>query len=358
MLALVTDGFGARGGIAQYNRDLLSAAARVFGDRALRVLPRRGGVPDGPLPPGVTELAPVPGRARYALAAGWQALTRRPAVIFCGHLYHAPLAARLAALSGARLVGQLHGIEVWGEVSRSYLRALERADLVFAVSRDTRARALARLRLPPERVVVVNNTVGPAFVPGDRRAARERFALGGETVILTVGRLDPSEAYKGQDRVIALLARLAGRGAPAIYLVAGEGCDRSRLERLAHEYGVADRVRFLGHVPDEALPDLYRAADLFALPSSGEGFGIAFLEAMACGTPAVGLAVGGAPDALGDGELGACVEPAAFADAFPRLVERGGRGGPDLAEAVQRRFGSALFADQVARHLERLSDAA
>ena len=77
-------------------------------------------------------------------------------------------------------------------------------------------------------------------------------------------------------------------------------------------------MRFLGAVDQNCLVDAYRAADLFVMPSTGEGFGIAFLEAMACGTPALGLDVAGARDALADGELGTAVSdeddlPAAIA---------------------------------------------
>src|SRR5690606_18991980 len=116
----------------------------------------------------------------------------------------------------------------------------------------------------------------------------------GQAVIVSVGRLDRRERYKGQDRVIAALPELAAAGLDPLYLVAGSGDDQPRLEALAAAGGVAHRTRFLGKVPAADLPDLYRAADVFALPSTGEGFGIVFLEAMACGAPAVGLAAGGA----------------------------------------------------------------
>ena len=84
----------------------------------------------------------------------------------------------------------------------------------------------------------------------------------------------------------------------------GEGEDRSRLIEIARRLGVADRVRFVGFASPEILVQSYRMADLLVMPSTGEGFGLAFIEAMACGTPALGLAVGGACDALGEGELG------------------------------------------------------
>ena len=82
----------------------------------------------------------------------------------------------------------------------------------------------------------------------------------------------------------------------------------------------AERVRFVGVLSQDVLVDAYRMADLFVMPSSGEGFGIAFLEAMACGTPALGLAVGGAVDALADGEFGTMASEAEFAPVLAQLL--------------------------------------
>jgi phosphatidylinositol alpha-1,6-mannosyltransferase len=301
VLALVTDAFGGRGGIAQYNRDFLGAIAPTT---ALRILPRHAPDPVSDLPAGATQLLPQPGRWRYALAAVLDALRQRPDAVFCGHLYMAPLAAIIARLCRARLVVQTHGIEAWPRPSRAVRWATERAELVLAVSRYTRAQVLSWAALDPDRVAVLPNTVSARFTPGDRAAARRRFDLGDQRVLLTVGRLAISERYKGQDRVIEALPALIAASHDVLYLIAGDGDDRPRLEALARSAGVSDRVRFLGAVGGDDLPDLYRAADLFVMPSTGEGFGIAYLEAMACGTPALGLAAGGAPDPLGNGKLG------------------------------------------------------
>ena len=116
--------------------------------------------------------------------------------------------------------------------------------------------------------------------------------------------MDSRERYKGHDRVIAAIPDLVAKGHDIRYLVVGEGDDRARLEALARDAGVSDRVRFLGAVGLQSLVETYRMADLFVMPSTGEGFGVAFLEAMASGTPALGLDVAGAKDALADGELG------------------------------------------------------
>ncbi|OYU73229.1 MAG: hypothetical protein CFE32_21505, partial [Alphaproteobacteria bacterium PA3] len=232
--------------------------------------------------------------------------------------------------------------------------ALERAHMVLCVSRDTRARALTHCDLMPERAVVSNNTVDSRFTPGDRLAARQKFGLDSEFVLLTVGRLDPRERYKGHDSIIAELAGLTHpKGRPVIYLIAGDGGDRARLEAEAEAAGVSERVRFLGQVSAADLPDLYRAADLFALPSTGEGFGIVFLEAMASGTPALGLNVAGARDALADGILGIAAEPEGLGETLARVIAADERDDQALAGCVNARYGRQAFVSHVATLFDR-----
>ena len=105
---------------------------------------------------------------------------------------------------------------------------------------------------------------------------------------MTVSRLASSERYKGHDRVIRSLPRVLLKHPETIYLIVGDGDDRPRLEALASEFGVRDKVRFAGLVAGEELPDYFRLADVFVMPSTGEGFGIVFLEAMACGIDVIG----------------------------------------------------------------------
>lgn len=352
MLALVGEAYGGRGGIAQYNRDLFGALAGL-GDYSIEVLPRHG-APRVATPAMISQSHPTFGRAPYGVRAMAAALRGRPDVIFCGHLFMAPLASLLARMAGGALVIQTHGIEAWPTPGELVRRAVARADLVLCVSRDTRKKLLAWSDLAPERVVVLPNTVGEAFTPGDRAKARAKFSLGDTPVMLSVGRLSRREQYKGQDRVIAALPALNAAGLAPLYLIAGDGDDRGRLEALADTAGVADQVRFLGQVADEHLPDLYRAADLFVLPSTGEGFGIVFLEAMACGAPALGLNAGGAADALCDGELGAAVDEADFTQALTRLLSA--PRSPDLPGRVERRFGAAAFASRVEAVIGRLDN--
>src|SRR5207247_1514684 len=94
-----------------------------------------------------------------------------------------------------------------------------------------------------------------------------------------------------------------------IYLIVGDGDDRQRLEALASEFAVQDKVRFAGPVADEELADYYRLADVLVMPSTGEGFGIVFLEAMACAINVIGGNQDGSIDPLVDGAVGSAIDP-------------------------------------------------
>lgn len=354
-LALVTDAFGGFGGIARYNQEFITALAAAPGVREVHVLPRIGRA-EGPLPEKVRQEPPIRSRLRYALAALRIALSQPVDLIFCGHLYHTPLAALLARLTRARFVCQTHGVEVIERPPPHQRVSVEQADMVLCVSRDTRAKVLRWADIAPERAIVLPNTVDDAFRLGDRSRMRRGLGLGPQKVLLSVSRLDARQRHKGQDRVILALPSLLRGGLDVVYLIAGDGDDRARLERLAREQRVEDRVRFLGRVRQEDLPDLYRAADLFVLPSTGEGFGIVFLEAMACGTPTLGLAAGGAGDALGEGGPGRAVTEAQLPSAIHTALSDLAVDHAYLGEAIRERFGRARFRDRVAQLLSTQPD--
>jgi phosphatidyl-myo-inositol dimannoside synthase len=355
MLALVTDAFGERGGIAQYNRDFLGALAETGAVSSITVMPRQAS-DLFVLPERIEQTPARPSRIGYSIAALRTALLRPIDLIFCGHLFMAPLAALIARLKRAKLVVQTHGIEAWSRPSKAQRSALEAADLVLCVSRHTRAAVLSWAAIAPERVLVVPDTVREAFTPGDGSTQRAALALEGKRVLLTVGRMDRRERYKGHDRVIAAISNLVANGHDICYVVVGEGADRIRLETLARDAGVSERVRFLGQVGLETLVEIYRMADLFVMPSTGEGFGVVFLEAMASGTPALGLGVAGASDALVDGQLGMAVAE----DELPHAIDRalaGARPESDaLAREVRARFGRETFAAGVHNALNRLME--
>jgi phosphatidylinositol alpha-1,6-mannosyltransferase len=354
VLALVTDAFGGRGGIAQYNRDFLRALARIDIISNITVLPRY--VRDPPVVrAGIRQAPPRARRLDYTIGALLTAMRQQTDIVFCGHLHMAPLAWLIARLKGAKLVLQMHGVEAWSRPSRLRRAATEAADLVLCVSRYTRACVVGWAAVTPERTVVVPDTVADRFTPGGSRGLRAALRIEDKCVLLTVARMDSRERGKGHDRVIAAVSTLVGKGYDVVYLVAGEGDDRPRLEALARQAGVTERVRFLGALGARCLVEAYRAADLFVMPSTQEGFGIAFLEAMASGTPVLGLNVGGGRDALADGELGTAVsEEDDLAAAIARFLAAPRPDPENLSQAVRSRFGREAFHAQVAMALGRL----
>ena len=170
------------------------------------------------------------------------------------------------------------------------------ADGLVAVSRGLKQR-LANLGIAEERVHVLRNGVDPAlFRPTDRDAARQALGLTRPT-LLAVGNLVRLKSHRMM--VEALV------GLPAVDLViVGEGPERAAIEALARERQVADRVRLLGHVPQDRLPDIYSAADLLLLVSTHEGWPNVLLESMACGTPVIASDVDAIADIVAVPEAG------------------------------------------------------
>ncbi|TAJ25604.1 MAG: glycosyltransferase family 1 protein [Reyranella sp.] len=352
ILALVGDCYGARGGIARYNQDLFEALAE--GGTEIVILPRLGDAAGLALPQGVVQKSAIFSRLGFSLAAFGAAWRHRPIdVVFCGHVFMAPLAFAIARLLGARYWLQAHGTDVWKDRRAMARRMIERADLVSVVSRETRRILLAWVDLPPERARVLPDTVQDVFTPGQPpEGLRERLQLGRGPILLTVGRLAASERYKGHEAVFSVLGALRENHPDLVHVVAGDGDDRQRLEAAAAVLAPAGAVRFLGYVPDAELPDLYRQADLYVMPSTEEGFGIVYLEAAACGLRVVGGKGGGTADAIPD-RVGVIVDPAdraALAAAI--LGELGkGRADPAAVEPYRRRHFAAAARALLARLL-------
>lgn len=310
ILALLTDGLGAGGGIARYNSDLMAALGKCKCVEQVLALPRFGSAVLE-RPGRVVQLEATPGAYAWALKATGLVLARRFDAIFCGHLNAAPLAAAIARLVGVPLWIQVHGIEAWRDRGGAFRHALASARLVTSVSRYTRRRLLTWSGLEPNVVRVLPNTLRTACLGRGTYPTELALQLGLEhsRVILTVGRLSEAERYKGHDRVISVLPDIAFRVPNVNYLIVGSGDDRKRLEALAHETGVIDRVIFASDVNSSQIDDYFQLADVFAMPSTGEGFGIVYLEAASAGLPVIAGNRDGSADALLDGKYGSLIDP-------------------------------------------------
>jgi phosphatidyl-myo-inositol dimannoside synthase len=316
-LMLLTDGFGGLGGIAKFNRDFLEALDGSGLFARVDALPRLILQP-------ITETIPKFVRYDHKAARGKLAFISRLVgrllcgdpidLVICGHIHLLPAAWLLAQLRGARLVLVIHGLEAWTpshkhkQVARWFA---QRVDVLIAVSRYSAERFAKWSGLSMDRAFILPNCVDlQKFRPMARDATlTTRYGLKSNKVILTVGRLACEARYKGFDPVIEVMPDLISRFANLKYLIVGDGPDRNRLEAKVHSMGLSNHVIFTGYVPESEKPAHYNLADVFAMPSRGEGFGIVLLEAAACGIPVVGSRADGSREALLDGKLGQLVDP-------------------------------------------------
>jgi phosphatidyl-myo-inositol dimannoside synthase len=305
----------------------------------------------------------LPGLLLWSRRAASLARQHRVRFVYCGNVKPAGYPARWVyertrvpyglLLYGADLLSEQHKYH-GSRFKRGAARAIIGGAAVYiAISTWTRDLALTVLGelgfdVRGQRLRVVHLGADPEhFRPGvDTTAMREQLRMvnAGERWLVTVARL---EKHKGVDTVLQALPAIVERAPDVHYAVAGSGRERESLEQLARDLGMADRVRFLGEVSERDLPALYNLAAAYVGVSRRaerigvEGFGIALVEASACGVPVVAGNSGGVPDAVRDGETGILVppeEPAAVVEAVcrllddPALAQRLGAGGRRAVE--------------------------
>jgi phosphatidyl-myo-inositol dimannoside synthase len=232
------------------------------------------------------------------------ALALRPDLTLSAHIVASPAASAIRRATGAPMAQYFHAEEI-GAKPRLAAFAAREADLAIAVSEYTAGLVRATGASCSRLRVVANG----ADVPADLAP----LAAGRPTVV-TVARIE--ERYKGHDTMVRAFALVLAQVPDAQWVVIGDGSLRPAIEALVCSYGIDRAVRFLGAVSDGERDEWLRRADLLAMPSrlpaggfAGEGFGIAYLEAGAYGKPVVAGKVGGALDAVRDGETGLLVDP-------------------------------------------------
>jgi len=246
------------------------------------------------------------GKARFTVTA-LRAARRHAKLVLAAHPNLGPVvqAMRVTAPRMKSIICT-HGIEVWEPLSGLRRRALRGANLVLAPSQDTADHVASQQQVPRDRIRVLPWALDPQFealIAGATKTGVPHDFPAGH-VILTVGRWLATERYKGMDTLITALPRILAHRSDVQLVAVGEGDDRAWLEDLAEQNGVRRHVHFLSHVSYAELAACYLACEIFALPSRGEGFGMVYLEAMACGKPVIGGNHGGAPEVIQDGVTG------------------------------------------------------
>lgn len=325
ILTLLTDAYGGRGGIAQFNRELLGTLCAHPEIDEVTVLVRSAPDDPGQLPPKIRfPLKHGGSKLRFAVSALAAPLRRDVGGLICGHINLLPLAAIVSRLYGVPLILIIHGIDAWEPHPSSLVRrALRSVRGVVSVSEFTKTRFLSWAPVPSDRVHVLPNCVDTAvFTPGARNTELlRRFSLRADApILLTVARLSSRERYKGLDEILELLPQARTEVDGLQYLIVGDGDDRARLKAKAASLGVGSSVAFAGYVSDAEKLECYRTADAFVMLSKGEGFGIVYLEALACGLPVIASSLDASREALLNGVLGQIVDPERPADVLSAIL--------------------------------------
>jgi glycosyltransferase involved in cell wall biosynthesis len=311
-IAHVLGSFGM-GGAERVALDL-ATAQRQLGIEVLAV--SLDGAPEGPLGPmfraagiPVYTVPKQPGIDLTLSSRVAKVLARERVKVVHTHnpqplIYAAPAARAV----GAAVVHTKHGEGHMGSRGEKLLRKLAAplAQVFVAVSQETAAQARAQRDCLGSRLTVVANGIavsGFAPDPEIRRAVRAELGIPADAwVVGTVGRVDRN---KNQVALVRAAAPLLGR---AFHLVlVGDGPAMDELRQAVDELPARDAVHVLGRRTDASR--LYRAFDVFALPSLSEGLPLVIPEAMACALPVVSTAVGGIPAVVLDGETGILVPP-------------------------------------------------
>ena len=248
-------------------------------------------------------------------------LFHRSKLTIAGHILTAPCAWFLRKFYGIPYIVYTHATEI---MDRRYTKffsfLLRHASGIIGPSEFTCKYIENTLGVNRERIFKVYPPVDVhRFHPGIKgKRIRERYGIGNKKILTTVGRMDARQRHKGQDIVISLMPEILRKYPDTVYLIVGDGDDRKRLEQLAQKEGVEKNVIFTGKLPDEDIPEVFGATDIYIMLSREvrrgktmvvEGFGIVYGEASASGKPIIGSRKGGAREPVVHGKTGLLVNP-------------------------------------------------
>ena len=215
-----------------------------------------------------------------------------------------------------KLVLFAHGIEIWKPLSSLKKKMLLKCNQIWAVSNFTNDKIKDLGYVKDNRSIVLNNCLDP-YLQKEKNSTKSekllsRYGLTKENfILLTLTRLNSAEKYKGYDKVLECLQDLIKKYTHLRYLIIGkyDNEEKARMDKMISSMNLGNAVVFTGYISEEELSAHYNLADLYIMPSLGEGFGIVFIEAMYNEVPVIAGNKDGSIDALLNGKLGLLVDP-------------------------------------------------
>ena len=262
-----------------------------------------------------------------------------------------------------KLVLFAHGIEIWKPLSSFKKKMLLKCDKVWAVSHFTKNKITELGYVMRDKSIVLNNCLDP-FLQKENNNNRSgellsRYGLAKENfILLTLTRLNSDEKYKGYDKVLQSLQTLIKEYPELRYLVIGkyDNEEKVRMDKMIDSMNLNQVVVFAGYIPEEELSAHYNLADLYIMPSLGEGFGIVFIEAMYNNVPVIAGNKDGSVDALLNGKLGILVNPyeqEEITSAIKKVINNKSSFKPDQKVLMQN-FSYEVYKEKIKAALKNL----
>ena len=234
----------------------------------------------------------------------------KPDYIICGHLNFLPIIYLLRKFKDIKYSVSIYGIEIIPELKSIIKEAINKADKIITISNYTKSLIIRKLPNVENRIFMLKSAVNADEFNIEKKDAHKinLLSLKNKKIILTLARLSTNED-KGQHRVLKSLPKIIEQIPNAVYLIVGGGND-DRINKFLFENPILSKsVCFTGEILNQEKKIFYNLADVFIMPSKTEGFGIVFIEALACGLPVICSDGYGCRGGLLGGELGKLVDP-------------------------------------------------
>jgi glycosyltransferase involved in cell wall biosynthesis len=350
--------FGQTGGIEKFNRIFLKALAETSSEKliTIKAFSCYDSKPNPDYFP--TNLFRGFGSNKVAFTIMSVFLVAKMDVIIIGHINLALIGLIIKLLyPSKKMILITHGIEVWNIHSLIKKIFLKKVDQILTVSEYTKKKIQLLPSVNINKIEVFHNTLDPYFsipVHFDKPAhLLERYGLSSQDkIILTVARLSGTELHKGYDKVISVMQEILKIVPEAKYVMCGKYSqeEKDRIYKLIEDYRLQGKVILTGFVPDQELTEHYLLANLFIMPSKKEGFGIVFIEALACGVPVIAGNQDGSAEALLNGKLGTLVNPDSSLEIQQAIIQQLKQkkvNKTELQQEVLNHFGYKVYKNRV-----------
>jgi glycosyltransferase involved in cell wall biosynthesis len=325
---LLLTSFISTGGIEKFNRAFMKALEEICSENKFDLIIKSShdNLPDERYIPKSKFLGFKGHKIKFVIKCLAEA--NKMELVFIGHINLALVAVLLKLLNPRiKLIVVGHGIEIWERQILFKKFLLKLCIKILAVSNYTKQQIIKNNGIDPNKIIIFHNTIDPFFKYPDRLIKPEyllkRYNINKNAkIVLTITRINKHEEYKGYDRVIDAMGAVLKAQPKTIYFLGGkyDEIEKVRIEKLIEEKGIKNHIILAGFINEDELTDHYLLGNVFAMPSKKEGFGIVFIEAVACCLPVIAGNKDGSKDALLNGEIGLLVNPDSHLEILDALL--------------------------------------